>query len=181
MWPVFLNLSFFSRHIPQYLLTSLSQKSFARQLFQARAILFPLTRKKFIVDSQIHPYLTGTITLLIHFYVWIHKSAAPSPSRDWTFLWPVVITIMNRSLEPIRWCLCLLPKRFKGCFRPDDEEDATVIWVNLIVELWPLWTLTFSIPHQDLGRSVVANVLRHQIDICVCIHSPFVHRNRYPF
>jgi hypothetical protein len=55
---------------------------------------------------------------------------------------------MNRSLEPIRWCLCLLAKSFKGCFHPGDEEDATVISVNLTVELWSpceLWYYQFSI------------------------------------
>jgi hypothetical protein len=57
-------------------------------------------------------------------------------------VWFSVIIKMNRSLEQIRRCLGPLPKSFKGCSRPGDEEDATVILVNLIGELWPaceLW------------------------------------------
>jgi hypothetical protein len=59
-----------------------------------------------------------------------------------------VITKMNRSLEPIRWCLCPLPKSFKGCFRPSGEKDAAVILINLTGELWSaceFWYFQFPI------------------------------------
>jgi hypothetical protein len=50
------------------------------------------------------------------------------------WVWLSVITKMNRSLEPIRY-LCPQPKSFKGCSRPGDEEDATIILVTLTGEL----------------------------------------------
>jgi hypothetical protein len=63
-------------------------------------------------------------------------------------VWSFAIIKMNLNLEPIHWFLCPLPKSFKGCFRPGDEEDATAILVNLTVELWSgceLWSFKFPI------------------------------------
>jgi hypothetical protein len=59
--------------------------------------------------------------------------------------------------------LMLVPaaKSFKGCFRPGNEEDAIVILVNLTVELLSNCNFMFSILHQDLNTTVIANFLKH--------------------
>jgi hypothetical protein len=57
----------------------------------------------------------------------------------------------------------LSPRRRRRCYCHFSKLDYRV--------MIRLWTLIFSIPHQDLGTSVLANFLRHRIDICACIQS----------
>jgi hypothetical protein len=83
-------------------------------------------------------------------------------------------------LDLIRWGVCPLPRVSMGTFAQAMKKchhNLSKLDCRVMIRLW---TLIFSIPHQDLGTSVLVNFLRHRIDICVHIQSLFVYRKRYP-
>jgi hypothetical protein len=64
------------------------------------------------------------------------------------------------------------PKRWRRCHCNFSKREYRV--------MIRLWTLIFSIPRQDLGKSFMADFLRHRIDICVGIQSLFAYWQKYP-